>query len=101
MDECSLHLSSNALDELAANLWEEAEGNDVITYEQLEGVLRKRPGVVEGLTQRYYLYAVIYLSCKPHSLCDFQTCFYNVMPRILYLHHIIDDGRVDGMHERQ
>ena len=42
MEECKLHLSSDALDELTDSLMEEAGGNDVITYAQLEEVLKMR-----------------------------------------------------------
>ena len=52
MDECSLLLSPDTLDELSDSLMEEAGSNDVITYAQLEEVFGRRPGIIEGLTQR-------------------------------------------------
>ena len=59
LDECTLRLSYDALKDLTAGLLEEAGRKDMVTYEELEQVPRKRPGIVEGLTQRFvYSYVI-------------------------------------------
>ena len=65
LDECSLRLSSDAVNELADSLLEEAGSRTEVTYDQLEQVLRKRPGIVEGFTKR-----LVNLSDASHSCYD-------------------------------
>ena len=54
MDESSLSLSDEALDELTKTLFESADEDNSgeITFEELVAELEKHPGVLENLTIR-------------------------------------------------
>lgn len=54
MDESSLSLTDDALDELTMTLFESADADNSgeITFEELMDELEKHPGVVDNLTIR-------------------------------------------------